>query len=171
MMILRIDSGQLMMRLNVCGSVNLVQVAARQFYLGNWLFDNDRNAFYILTQLLVRFFHPRLECMTTAHLVNTLNTNFVRPSICFVHLFCWNTFFGLYTRDEKKNGFFKNAYFTCMRAQSISMSAIISPNNGRMSFFTCKQTRQILSNSSVLICVPVSMSSRFSWWPLSHLFV
>lgn len=31
------------------------------------------------------------------------------------------------------------------------MSAIISPNRGRISFFTVKQTRQILSSSSVFI--------------------
>lgn len=40
---------------------------------------------------------------------------------------------------------------TWIRAHSISMSAIISPNRGRISFFTVKHTRQILSSSRVFM--------------------
>lgn len=46
---------------------------------------------------------------------------------------------------------------TWIRAHSISMSAIISPNRGRISFFTVKQTRQILSSSSVFMGTGNSM--------------
>lgn len=126
------------------------------FHLRHRLFNDDRNAFDVLTQFLIGFFHPRFKCMTSAHLMNALNTYFVRPSVCVVQL-----------NGMKRN--LKIASFafaidenplTCIRATSISISATISPNSGRISFFVVKHTRHTLSNSNVFI----SSMMQFCWF-------
>lgn len=48
-------------------------------------------------------------------------------------------------------------------AHSISISATISPNNGRISFFAAKQTRQILSNSKFFAGIKSISSIIFNW--------
>lgn len=52
-----------------------------------WLFNNNRNAFDISMQFFIRAFNAFLKCVASAHLMYTLNTNFVGPSIGVLQLF------------------------------------------------------------------------------------
>lgn len=122
------------------------------FHLRNRLFDDDRYAFDVLTQFFVRFFHTRFKCMASAHLMHTLNAYFIGPTVCVVQLIGtkkiipeseWSAMTAAATG--------KKTALTCIRATSISISATISPNSGRISFFVVKHTRHTLSNSNVFI--------------------
>lgn len=59
----------------------------RQLDLSDGLLDDDRYAFDVLSELLIRLFHTRFERMTSTHLMHTLDAYFIRPAVGIVDLY------------------------------------------------------------------------------------
>lgn len=58
-----------------------------ELQLIQWLFNDNRNSFDISLKFFVRVFDAFFKCMASTHLMNTLDTNFIGPSIGVVELF------------------------------------------------------------------------------------
>lgn len=65
---------------------HLMRLCRMDFHLSDRLFNNHSNAFDVLPQLFVGIFNTLFECMASTHLMHTLNTNLVRPSVSVIKL-------------------------------------------------------------------------------------